>query len=417
MCGIISASSRNHLDFSAIKLGMLQADDRGGHSSGISVRGDENLVVRQVANAKMFINDKGNNVQIPRNNYSFIGHTRFATQGEKNIENTHPFSFGNVIGVHNGSIDNFKQLKNKYIQQYRADVEEWCGENWKEQLDVDERTDLNVNNDSKLLYYLIWKKGLSNVLEELRGSLALVFYKRENGEEYMYFYRHDKPLCYGYRGDEDDKEMWIGSLKKYLDTLGCKNIKNVTEHAIYKVKNGSIITSKQQPQDIKPKEKRSTKVDVDEDLEPERARKKQGTSSSTRTGFSPNCGYMSGCNNEDGKEIRDPIRPWADKEDSAGHESADGFQFCAPKNAKGETDRHNNLVLYWFSSSNPYIVYVETEGETDIDHYDLRQTKQKQDLRSDHPKLADYALEDFGQIEVTIECREDIERKTTDKND
>lgn len=410
MCGIISASSQDKLDYSAIRLGMLQADDRGGHSSGISVRGDENLVVRQVANAKTFINDVNQDVKIPKKNHSFIGHTRFATQGEKNIENTHPFTFGNITGVHNGGIDNFKQLKSKYINDYRNDVEQWFGEDWKEKLGVEKRTDLDVNNDSKLLYYLIWKKGLSNVLPELRGSLALVFYKAEEGEEYMYFYRYDKPLCYGYRGDGDTKEMWIGSMKKYLDTLGCKNIKNVTEHAIYKVKNGTIITSKQQPQAIKPKEKRSAKEDFDEELEPERA-KKSKTSSSNRTSYSQSCGYMSGYNrdNYNNEDEDNNNKPWDNEEDSAGHESADGFRFCAPKSAKGDTDNHNNLVLYWFSNSNPYVVYVETEGDTNIDHYDLREGEAATKLRRDHPSMADYILDDFSQIEITLEYRQEIE--------
>ncbi len=46
---------------------------------------------------------------------SMVGHTRAATQGEPiDNKNNHPFRYGNIIGVHNGHILNWRELAKEY---------------------------------------------------------------------------------------------------------------------------------------------------------------------------------------------------------------------------------------------------------------------------------------------------------------
>lgn len=51
----------------------------------------------------------------------FLGHTRSATKGSVTIENCHPFKLGDVLGVHNGIIQNHEQLDKKYGRSFPVD--------------------------------------------------------------------------------------------------------------------------------------------------------------------------------------------------------------------------------------------------------------------------------------------------------
>jgi hypothetical protein len=43
-----------------------------------------------------------------------IGHNRWATQGAVNLENAHPFSYGDIIGAHNGTVPEYTWKKLEY---------------------------------------------------------------------------------------------------------------------------------------------------------------------------------------------------------------------------------------------------------------------------------------------------------------
>ena len=109
-----------------------------------------------------------------------IGHTRWATHGEPSDVNSHPHSGRRVTIVHNGIIENYKQLKQFLIDN--------------------ERTEFLSDTDTEVVAQLLdfYYDGnpiccIRKVLHELRGSFALkiVFADRP---ETVYAVRCESPL-------------------------------------------------------------------------------------------------------------------------------------------------------------------------------------------------------------------------------
>ena len=92
----------------------ISSESRGRHSSGIAEIGKGNsLVHKSLSPSSEFIKTtQFKNALRRMNDISiYIGHTRFATMGEKSLDNALPFHIGNTIGAHNGCLYNTDQLE------------------------------------------------------------------------------------------------------------------------------------------------------------------------------------------------------------------------------------------------------------------------------------------------------------------
>ena len=126
-----------------------------------------------------------------------IGHTRWATHGEPSENNAHPHcnDEGTIVGVHNGIIENYQELKQKLLKHgYRFYSE----------------TDTEVA--IKLVDYYYKKylgtpvDALNHAMVRIRGSYALAVMFRDYPEE-IYVARKDSPMILGVA----DGESYIAS--------------------------------------------------------------------------------------------------------------------------------------------------------------------------------------------------------------
>lgn len=116
MCGIIGyIGSENAVPI--IVEGLQKLEYRGYDSAGIAVMTENGIeVVKQKGRLNVLKQRIENN---PINGFLGIGHTRWATHGEPSDVNSHPH-IGNknkFVIVHNGIIENYKQLREKLEQK------------------------------------------------------------------------------------------------------------------------------------------------------------------------------------------------------------------------------------------------------------------------------------------------------------
>jgi len=125
---------------------------------------------------------------------SGIGHTRWATHGKPNETNAHPHATERVAVVHNGIIENFRELKEELISQ---------GVRFETETDTEVVLQLV---SARLRDGLAPIDAVASVLPRLRGAFALAFlFAGEN--DLLIGARHGAPLAVGY----GENENYLGS--------------------------------------------------------------------------------------------------------------------------------------------------------------------------------------------------------------
>ncbi|KAB1438535.1 glutamine--fructose-6-phosphate transaminase (isomerizing) [Candidatus Galacturonibacter soehngenii] len=112
MCGIIGYTGDNYAQNILLE-GLSQLEYRGYDSAGIALLTDDNQIIinKEIGKVASLASLCG---QEKNSSTCGIGHTRWATHGGVTKTNAHPHSCGKVSLIHNGIIENYYNLIQKY---------------------------------------------------------------------------------------------------------------------------------------------------------------------------------------------------------------------------------------------------------------------------------------------------------------
>ena len=206
MCGIVGYVG-NKQAAPILLEGLSKLEYRGYDSAGVAVRdGEKAAVVVKTTGRLKNLAEKIDNGKALQGTCG-IGHTRWATHGVPSRENAHPHVSGNctgsgsgeveslVVGVHNGIIENYQELKAKMERHGYVFYSQ---------------TDTEVLIKLVDYYYKKYQGGpidaLAKTIVRVRGSYALaVMFKDHPGK--IFAARKDSPMIIG----KNDSEVFLAS--------------------------------------------------------------------------------------------------------------------------------------------------------------------------------------------------------------
>ncbi len=204
MCGIVGFVG-NHQAAPILLDGLAKLEYRGYDSAGMAVReGDGAIEVVKAKGRLKILAEKTNGGQALAGDCG-IGHTRWATHGEPSENNAHPHCSddGNVVGVHNGIIENYQELKDKLLRK---------GYQFYSQTDTEVAIKLIDYYYKKYLGTPV--DAINHAMVRIRGSYALAVMFRDYPEE-IYVARKDSPMILGMENGECFVASDVPAILKY----------------------------------------------------------------------------------------------------------------------------------------------------------------------------------------------------------
>ena len=218
MCGIVGFTG-HHQAAPILLEGLSKLEYRGYDSAGIAVRNGNELA--EVVKATGKLKNLSEKVDGGRTLLGTcgIGHTRWATHGDPTQTNAHPHVSGNctgsgsgpvesvVVGVHNGIIENYQELKEKLLRH---------GYQFYSQ------TDTEVVIKLVDYYYKKYNIGpidaIAKTMVRIRGSYALeLMFKDYPGE--IWVARKDSPMIIGITDNETYVASDVPAILKYTNQV------------------------------------------------------------------------------------------------------------------------------------------------------------------------------------------------------
>ncbi|MBT8153679.1 glutamine--fructose-6-phosphate transaminase (isomerizing) [Epibacterium ulvae] len=191
MCGIIGVLG-NHEAAPILVEGLKRLEYRGYDSAGIATVNGGTLGRRRAVGKLVNLSDVL--VHDPLAGKSGIGHTRWATHGAPTVDNAHPHRAGSVAVVHNGIIENYKELRAELTAKGLAFTTE-----------TDTET-VALLTESYLRDGLTPVAAAAETIKRLHGAFALAFLF-DGEQDLMIAARQGSPLAIGHGVGE----MFVGS--------------------------------------------------------------------------------------------------------------------------------------------------------------------------------------------------------------
>ena len=191
MCGIVGVLGKHEVSPLLVEA-LKRLEYRGYDSAGIATVSEGKLDRRRAVGKLVNLSDLL--VHDPLPGKSGIGHTRWATHGTPNTVNAHPHQSGPVAVVHNGIIENFKDLRAELARHQ-----------------ILPQTDTDTETIALLTHHYL-TQGMSHVdaaracLARLEGAFALAFLF-DGQDDLIVAARKGSPLAVGH----GDGEMYVGS--------------------------------------------------------------------------------------------------------------------------------------------------------------------------------------------------------------
>ena len=208
MCGIVGFTGSQPAAPILLN-GLSKLEYRGYDSAGLAVRDGTNPVeiVKAKGRLKVLAEKTDNGTAIKGT--CGIGHTRWATHGEPSELNAHPHCSDdcNVVGVHNGIIENYQELKDKLIRKGYT---------------FHSSTDTEVAIKLVDYYYKKYEgtpvDAINHSMVRIRGSYALAVMFKDYPEE-IYVARKDSPMILGVENGESYLASDVPAILKYTRSV------------------------------------------------------------------------------------------------------------------------------------------------------------------------------------------------------
>ena len=224
MCGIVGFTG--HRQAAPVLLdGLEKLEYRGYDSAGIAVRdGEKDVEIVKAKGCLRVLAEKTNDGTAMHGTCG-IGHTRWATHGEPSELNAHPHCSDdrNVVGVHNGIIENYQELREKLQHK---------GYNF--------YSDTDTEVAIKLIDYYYKKyehtpvDAINHAMVRIRGSYALAIMFRDYPEE-IYAARKDSPMIIGVADGESFVASDVPAILKYT-----RNVYYIGNMELCRLQKGNV---------------------------------------------------------------------------------------------------------------------------------------------------------------------------------
>ncbi len=240
MCGIVGYNGNKEAAPLLLE-GLAKLEYRGYDSAGLAVRNGkaDAEIVKAKGRLKNLLDktDNGNALK----GYVGIGHTRWATHGEPSETNAHPHCSDdhNVIGVHNGIIENYQELKEKLTRH---------GYTFYSETDTEVAIKLIDYYDKK------YKQGplysVTHAMTRIRGSYALAVMFKEYPDE-IFAARKDSPMVIGVKKGETFLASDVTPIIKYTKTvyyIGNEQVARIGKGTVsfYDIDEGEVVIEPQE---------------------------------------------------------------------------------------------------------------------------------------------------------------------------